>query len=89
MAQVSIIRHQPAAVFSTPVEVIIVDDKQNLVRIVEPSGNVGTQYPKARPCQPATPPHLTPPTHLPGMLGPLPGCHLAPLLLPHPVQPPC
>ena len=76
MAQVSIIRHQPAAVFSTPVEVIIVDDQQNLVRIVEPSGNVGTQFPKARP---ATPPR---PLWQPGMLGRLLGCHLGPLLLP-------
>ena len=46
MAHGNIIRHKPAAVFSTPVEVIVVDDQQNLVRIVEPSGNVGTQYPK-------------------------------------------
>eukprot|EP01052_Picozoa_sp_SAG31_P025162 SAG31_NODE_2191_length_6228_cov_2.962806_6_plen_208_part_00 len=41
-----IIRHKPGAVFSTPVEVIIVDDRQNIVRVVEPSGSVGTQYPK-------------------------------------------
>jgi hypothetical protein len=32
MAQVHIIRHKPGAIFSTPVEVIIVDDRQNIVR---------------------------------------------------------
>jgi hypothetical protein len=26
--------------------VIVVDDRQNIVRIVEPSGSVGTQHPK-------------------------------------------
>lgn len=59
MAHVNIIRHKPAAVFSTPVEVIVVDDRQNVVRIVEPSGNVGTQYPKVHmhsPHAPALPP---------------------------------
>ena len=50
MALVHIIRHNPgsppAGVFSTPLEVVIVDDRQNVVRISEPSGSVGTQYPK-------------------------------------------
>lgn len=46
MPHVHIVRHKPAAIFSNPVEVIIVDDKQNVVRIVEPSGMVGTQYAK-------------------------------------------
>jgi hypothetical protein len=50
MAHVHIIRHNPGSpptgVFSTPLEVVIVDDRQNIVRISEPSGSVGTQYPK-------------------------------------------
>ena len=45
MAQVSIIRHNPIAIFSDPTEVIVTDDDNNVFRLVEPSGNVGTQYP--------------------------------------------
>ncbi|MBM3263524.1 MAG: hypothetical protein FJY97_08900 [candidate division Zixibacteria bacterium] len=45
MAQVSIIRHNPIAVFSNPVEVVVKDDRNQVFRMVEPSGNVGTQYP--------------------------------------------
>ena len=44
MAQVNIIRHNPIAIFSNPTEVIITDDNGDVVRLVEPSGNVGTQY---------------------------------------------
>ena len=46
MAEVHIIHHKPGPVFSAMVEVVLVDDRQNVVRLVEPSGNVGTQYPK-------------------------------------------
>ena len=45
MAQVSIIRHNPIAIFSSPTEVIVTDDDNNVFRLIEPSGNVGTQYP--------------------------------------------
>lgn len=45
MAQVSIIRHSPIAIFSNPTEVVVQDDRNNVFRMVEPSGNVGTQYP--------------------------------------------
>lgn len=45
MAQVHIIRHQPGAVFCGAAEVILVDDQSNVFRLIEPSGNVGTQYP--------------------------------------------
>lgn len=45
MAQVSIIRHNPIAIFSNPTEVIVKDDHNQVFRLVEPSGNVGTQYP--------------------------------------------
>ena len=44
MAQVNIVRHNPIAIFSNPTEVIITDDNGHVVRLVEPSGNVGTQY---------------------------------------------
>jgi len=44
MAQVNIVRHNPIAIFSNPTEVIINDDNGDVVRLVEPSGNVGTQY---------------------------------------------
>ena len=44
MAQVNIIRHNSIAIFSNPTEVIIRDDNGDVVRLVEPSGNVGTQY---------------------------------------------
>ncbi len=46
MAKVDIVRHLPGAVFCGTCEVIITDDENNIVRLVEPSGNVGTQYPK-------------------------------------------
>lgn len=46
MAQVDIIRHKPGAVFCSTCEVVITYDDQGVVRLVEPSGNVGTQYPK-------------------------------------------
>ena len=45
MAQVHIIRHKPGAVFCGTAEVVLIDDDHNIVRLVEPSGNVGTQYP--------------------------------------------
>lgn len=45
MAEVHIVRHSPGAVFCNPCEVITIDDDGKLVRLVEPSGNVGTQYP--------------------------------------------
>ena len=45
MAQVHIIRHNPGAVFCNPCEVIQVDDDGKITRLIEPSGNVGTQYP--------------------------------------------
>jgi len=44
MAQVSIIRHNPIAIFSSPTEVIVKTDDNKVFRLVEPSGNVGTQY---------------------------------------------
>ena len=44
MAQVSIIRHNPIAIFSNPTEVVIKTDDNKVFRLVEPSGNVGTQY---------------------------------------------
>ncbi len=46
MANVNIIRHQPGAVFCSTCEVVITDNDHTIVRLVEPSGNVGTQYPK-------------------------------------------
>ena len=46
MAQVHIIRHNPGAVFCNPTEVITIDNDNKVVRLIEPSGNVGTQYPK-------------------------------------------
>ena len=45
MAQVNIIRHNPITIFSNPTEVIVKDDHNNVFRLIEPSGNVGTQYP--------------------------------------------
>ncbi len=45
MAKVSIIRHNPGAVFCQTAEVIITEQDDSVVRLVEPSGNVGTQYP--------------------------------------------
>ena len=45
MAQVNILRHNPIAIFSNPTEIIVKDDKNQVFRLVEPSGNVGTQYP--------------------------------------------
>ncbi len=45
MAQAHIIRHSPGAVFSQVTEVITVGDSGQVVRLIEPSGNVGTQFP--------------------------------------------
>jgi enamine deaminase RidA (YjgF/YER057c/UK114 family) len=45
MAQVHIVRHNPGAVFSQTTEVILVGDDQKVVRLIEPSGNVGAQHP--------------------------------------------
>ena len=45
MAQVHIIRHSPGAVFCNPLEAILIDDDERVIRLIEPSGNVGTQYP--------------------------------------------
>lgn len=44
MASVNIVRHNPIAIFSNPTEVIVTDDNDNVFRLIEPSGNVGTQY---------------------------------------------
>ena len=46
MAEVHIVRHRPGAVFCGTCEVIQIDDDSKVTRLVEPSGNVGTQYPK-------------------------------------------
>jgi len=45
MAQVHIVRHNPGAVFSQTTEVIMAGDSGRIIRLIEPSGNVGTQYP--------------------------------------------
>lgn len=44
MAQVHIIRHNPGAVFCQTCEVVLVGDDNKIVRLIEPSGNVGTQH---------------------------------------------
>lgn len=44
MANVSIIRHNPIAIFSGTTETVITYDDNSVVRHVEPSGNVGTQF---------------------------------------------
>jgi enamine deaminase RidA (YjgF/YER057c/UK114 family) len=44
MATVNIIRHKPIAIFCGTAEVVITYDDNQIVRLVEPSGNVGTQY---------------------------------------------
>ena len=45
MASVNIIRHKPIPIFCSTAEVVIAYDDDQVVRLVEPSGNVGTQYP--------------------------------------------
>ena len=45
MAQVHIIRHNPIPVFSQTCEVVLVGDDGSVIRLIEPSGNVGTQFP--------------------------------------------
>ena len=45
MASVHIIRHKPIPIFASTAEVAITYDDAQVVRLVEPSGNVGTQYP--------------------------------------------
>ena len=45
MAQVHIVRHNPGAVFCGTCEVILVTDDSKVVRLIDPSGSVGTQYP--------------------------------------------
>ncbi|MEE2659764.1 MAG: hypothetical protein VX733_14745 [Candidatus Latescibacterota bacterium] len=45
MAEVHILRHRPGAVFCSTTEVVQIDDDSKVTRLVEPSGNVGTQYP--------------------------------------------
>jgi hypothetical protein len=45
MASVNIIRHKPIPIFCSTAEVLITYDDNQVVRLVEPSGNVGTQYP--------------------------------------------
>lgn len=45
MASVHIIRHKPIPIFASTAEVAITYDDSQVVRLVEPSGNVGTQYP--------------------------------------------
>lgn len=44
MPGVHIIRHKPGGVFSSTVEVVLTEADGSIVRLVEPSGNVGTQY---------------------------------------------
>ncbi len=46
MASVNIIRYNPIAIFSGTTETVITYDDHSVVRHVEPSGNVGTQYPE-------------------------------------------
>jgi hypothetical protein len=46
MASVHIIRHKPIPIFCSTAEVVITYDDNQIVRLVEPSGNVGTQYSK-------------------------------------------
>ena len=46
MATVNIVRHKPISIFSGTVEVVITYDDTSVVRLIEPSGNVGSQYPK-------------------------------------------
>lgn len=45
MAQVHIVRHNPGAVFCGTCETILVNDAGKVVRLIDPSGSVGTQYP--------------------------------------------
>lgn len=45
MANVHIIRHKPIPIFASTAEVVMTYDDTQVVRLVEPSGNVGTQYP--------------------------------------------
>ncbi len=45
MASVNIIRHKPIPIFCSTAEVVITYDDNQVARLVEPSGNVGTQYP--------------------------------------------
>ena len=45
MASVHIIRHKPIPIFASTAEVVITYDDTQVARLVEPSGNVGTQYP--------------------------------------------
>ena len=45
MARVGIIHHKPIPIFSGMVEVLLTRDDNEVIRLVEPSGNVGTQYP--------------------------------------------
>ncbi len=44
MAQVSIIRHKPISIFCSTAEVVITYNDNQIVRLIEPSGNVGTQF---------------------------------------------
>ncbi|MBT5831771.1 MAG: hypothetical protein HOH77_16405 [Candidatus Latescibacteria bacterium] len=44
MASVNIIRHKPIPIFCSTAEVVITYDDNQVVRLIEPSGNVGTQY---------------------------------------------
>ena len=46
MAQVNIVRHKPIPIFCSTCEVVLTYNDGRVVRLVEPSGNVGTQYPK-------------------------------------------
>jgi enamine deaminase RidA (YjgF/YER057c/UK114 family) len=45
MAHVHLIRHNPGAVFSQTSEAVLIGDDGQVIRLVEPSGNVGTQFP--------------------------------------------
>ncbi len=44
MTQVSIVRHNPGAVFCQTTEVILAGKDGSVARLIEPSGNVGTQF---------------------------------------------
>lgn len=45
MAQVHLVRHNPGGVFSQTIEAVLVCNDRQVIRLVEPSGGVGTQFP--------------------------------------------
>ena len=46
MSSVNIIRYNPIGIFSGTTQTVITYDDKSVVHHVEPSGNVGSQYPK-------------------------------------------